>query len=186
MIASQIDMLGGKNRDSRQQCPDELRSAVTDCGAVDLGQYGNFTYSTLDSYVGFDEFYYAINLPGDPSQSNPTRVTIRVGENSAPFAISDSVQFPAGQSVNVQGFSVLFNDFDAEHDVLTAVLDTSFNSTCVDLVLRPNGTFALPAQPDCSFAYRANDSLATSALAATVEIHFFAVSTPTSTPTEGG
>ncbi len=128
-------------------------------GSLTLNPDGSFTYTPAANYNGPDSFTYKAN--DGTADSDEVTVTLNVAAvNDAPVAVPDSYttyeDFPMPLSDTA---GVLFNDTDADGDVLTAILVTS--PTHGSITLNPNGSLTYIPDlnyhgPD-SFTYKAND-----------------------------
>lgn len=127
---------------------------------------GSFVYTPDTGYTGADHFTY--RAFDGLAQTEPVLVTINVtgGDNTAPVAVEDSYLAVSGTTLTVDAAGgVLKNDYDAEGDILSAVLigvGTAFGN----LTFNANGSFVYT--PDLGyagadhFAYQASDGVSTS------------------------
>ncbi|MCP4544586.1 MAG: tandem-95 repeat protein [Chloroflexi bacterium] len=110
-------------------------------GALAPNPDGSFIYTPTVGFTGVDTFTY--HAYDGQASSHVATVTIIVSStvNNAPLAVNDSYDVIYETALTVlAGDGVLYNDFDADDDPLTATLDSS-----------PVG--ALAFDPDGSFIY---------------------------------
>ena len=132
-------------------------------GNLTLNSDGSFEYNS-GADLGTVEFTYKIN--DGTADGNTARVQIKIsdaGQNNPPLAVSDS-----GYSVNLTETlevavvdGVLKNDYDADANQLTAVLNT--NAQYGNVTLQSDGSFEYTPPTDYTgidwFTYHVNDSL---------------------------
>lgn len=124
-------------------------------GALQLNADGSFAYTPDAGYVGNDTFVYRAN--DGQLQSQNVTVTLQV-VNSPAIAKADTYYVSHGQALTVSAArGVLANDFDADGDPLSAVLNGSVSG----LTFREDGSFTYlapaNAEGEVVFGYRAND-----------------------------
>ena len=141
---------------------------VTDAsnGTLSLAGDGSFTYTPGPGFTGSDSFSYTSS--DGLAASNVATVTIEVGAvNDAPVAIDDTYVVGEDAPLTISAPGVLFNDSDAEGDVLTAVLNTAPGAGT--LALNADGSFDYMPNADFngsdSFTYHASDGQADSNVA---------------------
>jgi VCBS repeat-containing protein len=134
-------------------------------GTLTLNSGGSFTYRPSTNYNGGDSFIY--RAKDSSGTSAPVTVTITINPtNDVPRATNDTYAVNSDTTLNVLPPGVLENDFDPDGDELRTMLAT--NVTHGTLALNTNGSFTYaPAAGyagNDSFAYRAADGTATSAV----------------------
>ena len=135
-------------------------------GTLALYAEGSFMYTPAANYVGSDSFTYWAS--DGMLNSNVATVTLTVHwENHAPVAADDVFAVDEDQVLSSAVPGVLINDIDSDGDPLTAELVSGPAHGTLDL--HPNGSFVYTPTANYngldSFAYRANDGLATSNVA---------------------
>ncbi|HEY0551105.1 MAG TPA: Ig-like domain-containing protein, partial [Verrucomicrobiae bacterium] len=135
-------------------------------GTLTLNSGGSFTYRPSTNYNGGDSFIY--RAKDSSGTSAPVTVTITINPtNDVPRATNDAYAVDSDTTLNISVPGVLGNDFDPDEDELHTILTT--NVTHGTLSLSTNGSFTYtPAAGyagNDSFAYRAVDGKATSAVA---------------------
>jgi uncharacterized repeat protein (TIGR01451 family) len=137
-------------------------------GVLTLNADGSLTYAPNADFTGPDIFTYAAS--DGASTSEPATVTINVqAVNDAPAANTDFYTTSEDEPISIAAaVGILLNDYDAEDDALTALLEAGPTHGTLSS-FTPDGAFTY--QPDAgyagsdSFTYRANDGSATSELA---------------------
>jgi ELWxxDGT repeat protein/VCBS repeat-containing protein len=128
-------------------------------GTLTLNADGSFTYAPNADFSGTDSFTYVAD--DGTFTSSATAVSLAVNASShAPVAISDSYSMDENGMLTVAATSgVLANDYDADGDILTAVLVSSPVSGV--LSLNANGSFIYTPNAGFtgtdSFSYQASD-----------------------------
>lgn len=145
-------------------------------GTLTLNSNGSFSYTPTAGYVGTDTFRYRVT---DGAQTADADVTITV-INQRPIATNDKYGATVEQVLNVSAANgVLFNDSDADLDVLQAVLVSGTSHGT--LTLNSNGSFSYtPAAGFIGvdeFRYEAKDPLNLKSFVATVSISTALVAT---------
>src|SRR5439155_3702607 len=116
-----------------------------------------------------------------------SEATVTITVDTPPVATNDVYSTCQDSALNVTASGVLSNDTDADNNPITAVLVSS-PSHAASFTLNANGSFSYTpvggySGPD-SFSYKANDGIANSNLAATVNITVNATpATPTASNT---
>jgi autotransporter-associated beta strand protein/VCBS repeat-containing protein len=148
---------------------------------------GSFDYTPTTGFDGVDEFYYYAVDDATGLASIPIRVTINVvNVNTIPIANPDTYTTTVKASIGVAAPGVLANDFDADGDLLTALLVSQAQYGFVILngdgsfVYFPNFNLASPPAFD-TFTYQVFDGLNVS-LAATVTINLIPDTAPVANP----
>jgi hypothetical protein len=170
LLANDVDLVGGALRAHLVQQAAHGRAWV----AAD----GSFVYRPEPGFQGTDRFRYVARDELE-AWSRAATVTIRVGANRAPVAVTETYTVDEDNILEVAGPGVLGNDTDADGDGLVAELVGFPSSGLVDL--RPDGSFAfeggVDADGDVTFRYRAFDGAAWSE-PVTVLIDVIAVNDP--------
>jgi titin len=122
-------------------------------GRVSLAADGSFTYTPDAGFHGVDSFSYSAS---DGAISSPGIATINVTD-VAPVANADAYSALLGQTLHVAAAGVLGHDTDADHDPLSAILQTDTSNGA--LMLNANGSFDFRAYfaGSTSFSYEAGD-----------------------------
>jgi VCBS repeat-containing protein len=110
-------------------------------GTFELDPSGTFTYTHNGSEDHFDSFTY-ITSDGEFTDTAVVTITV-INENDPPEAHNDSaIVDEGGVATTLLGEvnSVLANDFDPDHDTLTATID--IDADYGSLTLNPDGTFS--------------------------------------------
>ena len=148
-------------------------------GVLSLNGNGSFTYTPAVNSNGTDSFTYKVN---DGSvDSNTATVTITVNPvNDPPLAGDDSYNTYEDVALNVVAPGVLFNDTDADGDLLTPMLVGGPANGV--LTLNGNGSFTYTPAVDSngtdSFTYKVNDGGTVDSNTATVTITVNPVNDP--------
>ena len=140
-------------------------------GTLSLSPNGTFTYTPNAGFIGTDTFTYK-DYDGLEWSTTAT-ATIAVIDN-APIAKNDSYAVTHGQTLTVPGnsndvnyYSVLNNDTDADRDSLTASLVSNVQHGT--LSFSPTGTFTYTPNAGFigtdTFTYQDSDGLETSSIA---------------------
>jgi len=152
-------------------------------GTLSLQPNGSFSYSPRTSAAGTDRItYYVTDGKAASGVATVSITLVAVATNTPPVATNDTYATTNGAMLNVTAArGVLANDFDANHDTLTAVLVS--NPAKGSLSLQSSGAFvytpSLPVAGTDSFTYRASDGKATSAVATvTITLVLTATNTP--------
>jgi uncharacterized repeat protein (TIGR01451 family) len=132
-------------------------------GSLLFHQDGSFIYRPAKDFHGQIMFSYWAS--DGLQQSAPVAVNLNVTPvNDPPTAVEDSYQITDKAEFVAKRPGVLGNDYDAERDELTAVLDTPPQAGA--LTLNPDGSFSYRPEPgrfgDVAFTYRAHDGEADS------------------------
>lgn len=138
-------------------------------GTLSLQPNGSFTYTPAGGFVGADSFRYRVF---DGAQSVEGTVNLSV-QNSRPVGENDKYGGVVGQTLNVSAATgVLFNDVDADQDVLQAVLVSG--TTHGTLSLSSNGSFSYTPEAGFigvdTFRYQAKDTVNSLSFVKTVSI----------------
>ena len=112
-------------------------------GSVVLQANGNYTYTPNLNFVGEDQFTYQVCDNGSPSLCSTAIVTIQVIKddiysNQAPIANPDAFQTLENKPISG---SLISNDFDPDHDVITINTVPVTAPTHGTLTIHPDGTF---------------------------------------------
>jgi VCBS repeat-containing protein len=132
-------------------------------GTLDFNSDGTFIYIPNENYVGEDTFTYEIS---DGQYTDTAVVTIHV-TNTAPIVHDDEFSISPIVPPTIDAEGVLFNDYDADGDDITAILVTQ--PTHGSVVLNADGSFTYT--PSMTFAgtdtftYKANDGITDSDIA---------------------
>jgi len=129
-------------------------------GSLNLSPDGGFTYTNNPNFQPTDTFQYKAN--NGSADSSAATVTINVSPDNPPKAFADGPYNVAhGGTLNVAAPGVLGNDFDADADVMTAVLNTPPAHGTV--TLNSNGSFKYVHDGtntlSDSFTYKATDGI---------------------------
>ncbi|NIS83201.1 MAG: tandem-95 repeat protein [Anaerolineales bacterium] len=153
------------------QDPDEDRLVATlvndaSSGRVELDEDGSFVYLPDPDYVGQDEFMYKTS--DGELESEITTVTLTVLPiNNPPIASDDAFTVGQGETIAVPPPGVLENDFDADMQPLSALLEAEPSHGSLEFM--QDGSFRYTTDPDFSgtdqFTYRASDGETTSEVA---------------------
>ncbi len=127
-------------------------------GTLSLSSSGSFTYTATAGFSGTDSFVYRVTDGG--TQSANTTVTLAVYPSNV-SAYPESYSIGHGKTLSVASPGVLANDWDFEHQALSAVLVTG--PAHGSLTLNANGSFAYTPTNGFvgadSFVYRASDGV---------------------------
>lgn len=138
--------------------------ASTTQGQLTFSADGSFNYVPYPNFHGVDTFQYRLK---NGFLSAPVTVSITVLPiNDAPIAVTDFYQLSAVSPVVISDIDgVLFNDYDAESQSITAVLVTPPEQGTLNL--NPDGSFTYTFDPllvsRASFTYKVTDGVAESA-----------------------
>ncbi|MES2628459.1 MAG: Ig-like domain-containing protein [Bacteroidota bacterium] len=90
-------------------------------GVITMNSSGSFTYVPNALYSGPDMVVYRVTDPDGASATATVFISIQ-HVNQAPVANDDSFMAVAGQLMSIPPPAVLFNDYDADGDVITPIL----------------------------------------------------------------
>jgi VCBS repeat-containing protein len=132
-------------------------------GLVTNNDNGSFTYTPKKDFSGVDSFVYEICDTFAACDTAAVNITVDP-VNDPPAAISNTYYADEDAMLDVPAPGVLGNDYDAEDDPLTAVLNSGPSHG--ELVLDPDGSFTYTPDPGYDgadiFSYHANDGSANS------------------------
>lgn len=133
-------------------------------GRATVGVRGGVGYVPEPGFHGTDRFRYSAR-DAYGRWSRATTVTVRVGANRAPVAVTDDLTMSEDALLDLPAPGLLANDTDADGDRLTAELVDVTSGGYVDL--RADGTVQIGTDvnqdADITFRYRVFDGLAWSA-----------------------
>ncbi|HEX3111514.1 MAG TPA: Ig-like domain-containing protein, partial [Thermoanaerobaculia bacterium] len=95
---------------------------TTHLGTITLNADGSFHYNNNGSGLPVDSFTYKATAGGQTS--DPATVTFHITPDNAPVGVTDSYTVAHAGTLNVPPPGVLLNDTDADHDPMTAVINT--------------------------------------------------------------
>lgn len=135
-------------------------------GLLTLNPDGGFAYMPFTNFSGVDAFTYRASDGITNSQVATVTITV-IGTNDAPIARDDQYSTAEDMVLVVSAPGVLVNDSDPDDDVLAANIVTLPANGLVTLNL--DGSFGYTPNTNFNgidtFTYRANDGIATSAVA---------------------
>ncbi|HEX3584133.1 MAG TPA: Ig-like domain-containing protein, partial [Thermoanaerobaculia bacterium] len=132
----------------------------THLGTISLNPDGSFHYNNNGAPQTTDTFTYKATAGGQTS--DPATVTFHILPDNAPVGGTDSYSVAHHGTLNVPAPGVLINDTDADHDPLTAILNTP-PAHASSFHLNGNGSFTYTHDGSNtlsdSFTYRATDGI---------------------------
>jgi hypothetical protein len=143
-------------------------------GAVVLAGPSADTTAVVTLGVGTHAIELTVADPAGAADTDTVEVTVEAAP-SAPVAVADTLATDEDVALDVPAPGVLGNDTDANGDTLTAAL-VDGPAHAASFTLNADGSFAYTPAPDYygvdGFTYTANDSTASSAVAAvTITVH---------------
>jgi VCBS repeat-containing protein len=162
----------GNDTDAENNTLSTLLVSNVTHGTLTLNSSGSFTYRPSTNYNGGDSFIY--RAKDSSGTSAPVTVTITINPtNDVPRATNHTLTVNSDSTLNVFAPGVLENDFDPDGNELHALLATNVThgTLALDLTGSFNYTPVAGYAGNDSFAYRAADGSATSAVAiATINV----------------